>query len=796
MNPKYAARTVFRLLAVPLIIGLAVSCFSDSGTDEKEEEETSGNRFEFIRDEEVPTRAGTRETQENETVELPSPDGDALTPEQVKILEKNGRKPKKNNAGRPSVTPFYEDFIVLDADEKVTASLVFNSAPVLDVLPAFADLLSFNFVADPDLKGTVTLNLNSAMTKRELWNTFERLLFLSGAGVSVSDSVLRIMPLAKLAQQPDLAVSDGADSEVCYFPVKNGTAKDLAAQIKPFLGKDSAAMELTRPNALLVSDSRANIPKIKQLLDIIDSSGRTNWPRAVVKCRNILPSKITEELKAVLPILGFYVLETTDKAVQPGSIQISGIDRLQIIVASAATQEAITEIRDWVEMLDSAKSLDRERVFVYKVMHNKADDLLNALSVIYNVSGSSLTLDSDTGDSRTTNVNTPAANNNTRRTTTGTTTGTNRTGAVTAASGTQTDQTSNIFDNPVKIFADGVLNRLVVRTTPRTYASIKALLDRLDVVPAQVLLQVLVVEVTLSKSTEFGLELAASGQLFGENFTLGQTFSGMNPDLGTTATDGTVSGIGNTKETGLTMLLADPNNPQNKFGYIRALAGNSKVKIVSSPQVLVSSHSEAVVSIGDDFPYVKNALTDTASSTSTSSTYNTSVEYRQTGVTLTITPQITSTDLISLDVLQELSSVTANTITKLDSPVFPTRSIKTKMTIRNGHTMVIGGLIQEEKQDNLDSIPVLIDIPIIRRLFGNTDANVKRSEILVLITGYIVSEKDRVEDMIRRYNSAIKALNDFDYTLGDRPGANTHPSAFDGRDMGLRNRNSSGKSKK
>jgi general secretion pathway protein D len=93
------------------------------------------------------------------------------------------------------------------------------------------------------------------------------------------------------------------------------------------------------------------------------------------------------------------------------------------------------------------------------------------------------------------------------------------------------------------------------------------------------------------------------------------------------------------------------------------------------------------------------------------------------------------------------------------------------MTIANGQTMVIGGLIQEKNDDNLSSLPLINKIPILNRLFGNTSANVERTEILMLITGYIVNEHSPVEEMIKRYNDAIKAINDFDSKLGDRPNA-------------------------
>ena len=703
---------------------------------------TGENRFDFLRHEENISAPAERETMEQELVKAKLDEGDELSDERFKLL--TGAAKTENTPARGDDSErFYEDFILTNADEELPVSLVFNSAPLLDVLPAFADVLGFNFLADSDLKNVVTLNLNSTMTRRELWDTFDKMLYLSGAGVMVDvDGLLRVMPLSKLAMQPDARMAHNGNGEVYYYALKNTTAKDVLNQLKPFLGRDSVVVELTQPNAILLSDDRNNMPKIKQLLEIIDQSRRGNWPCAIIKCRNVLPSKLTEELQSVLPVLGFSVVRTTDTTNgnvddTSGAILLAGIDRLQIVVASAATEEAIREIRDWVEILDSSDSIDQERIFVYKVAHNKATQLTEALSVIFDTQGSTLTVDTS-GDDRTSQVN---SNYNSRA---GSSSDTD--------TNLKTDRNSNVFDTPVKVFADGVLNRLVVRTTPRAYASVKALLDRLDVVPAQVLLQVLVVEVTLNKSTEFGLEFSYADDGGNAGTLLGTNYSSLNP-------------YGDTPDDGFRFLINDPDDPEKKFGYIKALAGNNALKVISSPQLVVSSHTEAQISVGSQVPVISSAITNTSSEGSLIQNYN----YQDTGIILTITPEITSTDLIALEVVQTLSTAMTNTISKsIDSPIIQERTLQTSMTIANGRTMILGGLIQEQKSDDLETIPIIGDIPILNRLFGNTSSSTERTEILVMITGYVVDEKSPVEDMIKRYNDAIKALNEFENTMGDR----------------------------
>ena len=146
-----------------------------------------------------------------------------------------------------------------------------------------------------------------------------------------------------------------------------------------------------------------------------------------------------------------------------------------------------------------------------------------------------------------------------------------------------------------------------------------------------------------------------------------------------------------------------------------------------------------------------------------------SYDYKDTGIILTLTPQITSTDQISLEIKQEVSEAVKNTITSAeDTPVINQRVLETAMTINNGRTMIIGGLIQEKSSDTLQSIPVIADIPFLRRLFGNTARSVERTEMLVLVTGYIINEKSPVEDMVKRYNNAVKALSIFEGDIDEQ----------------------------
>ena len=459
------------------------------------------------------------------------------------------------------------------------------------------------------------------------------------------------------------------------------------------------------------------------------------------------PSAIAQELSEVLPVLGFPVVLATDKTEVPGAVQLTGVDRIQILAVTAATEEAIKEVRNWISILDNADSSTQERMYVYKVTHDKAEYLAQALSVIFSTQGTSLTVDTSFNRSNSTSEQTRTSQITTQQTRNqNTNTNSQNRYSTNNQSNTELDLVSNVFNTPVRLFADGVQNRLVIRTTPRTYAMIKALLDRLDVVPAQVLFQILIVEITLTDSNEFGLQFNNVSYGGGTGVSTGTNFNDI--------------GMNDSTSEGFKLGIFDKDNPEENFGYLRALAGRDNIKVISSPQLLVTSNTTAKIQVGQDVPILTQDLT-----TSDSATGNVtrSYTYEETGIILSLIPQVTSTDLISMQIEQKVSEAIKNTITSAtDTPVISTRVLNTAMTIANGKTMVIGGMIQEKNNDRLQSVPIIADIPFLRRFFGNTNQSVERTELLVLVTGYIVNGKSPVEEMIRRYNSSVKALSLFE----------------------------------
>lgn len=282
-------------------------------------------------------------------------------------------------------------------------------------------------------------------------------------------------------------------------------------------------------------------------------------------------------------------------------------------------------------------------------------------------------------------------------------------------------------------------NSLIIRTAPPNFPLLRETIQALDTRPPQVLLEVAVAEITLGRGEEFGVDWVAKG---------GSTTARLgNPDV------------------------ADSVNPLGDFivkvvslervdvrALLRALASRSDVKVLSTPQVLAVNNREARILVGNKVPFVASTRlgNDVA--------IDRSVQYQNVGTNLIIVPTINSDDYVSVEVLQEVSTLTTQTIqAALNAPVISTREAATHAIIRNGQTVVIGGLIGNSTEVRDSGVPFLKDLPLIGFLFKRSSRNRSRTELAIFVTPYIVrtdSEADAIRDRVRSRMDSIGTAAD------------------------------------
>ncbi|NOY82156.1 MAG: hypothetical protein GXP31_14255 [Kiritimatiellaeota bacterium] len=651
--------------------------------------------------------------------------------------------PERNTAGTPEVKiGEYPDKLikgVQDPDKKIPVQLNFDASPLTEVVEMFSALLTFDYLIDPSLKGAVTMTVDTEMTAREAWELFEHILWLSGAYASRNPGFIHIMPFSKMPQERRLLTprQPQANVEVAFVPIYNTKSSEIAGLIKPFLTDGATATDIPRLNSLLIVEAPANMAKLRELILRLDAKGEAEWPQVCIPCHQVDVETILEELKALLPVLG---LPVSDKPESGGAIKLAALPRLQVIVASAALKEVLDEVERWVRLLDKENTAEQENIFFYNVKHSTADHLNEALGVFFNTSGSTTSKPSQTKSISA--KGTPNASR-TRRT------ASSRTPIRNRKSSQQQGQPTTIFDTPLMVYADTEQNRLTIRTTPRAYAMVEALLKRLDIPPRQVMIQAVIAEITLNKSTEFGFTYAARKRLR----------EGSDTDFKAAIVNTAVAAtplVGNV-DNGAAFLF---KKSDDELAFIKAVAGDTNVRVLSAPQVLATSDQEAVINVGNKVPIITGDYTNTASTSATTGSTYRSIQYEDTGIILTVTPHITAGNEIKIEAKQEVSDAVKTESSGIDSPTIQRRTIETTLVLPDGGTALLGGLIRTRSDKSRNGVPVLMDLPGVGFLFRTNATVSQRTELLILISANIVESETATDRLARRYQTALEEIRE------------------------------------
>ena len=265
---------------------------------------------------------------------------------------------------------------------------------------------------------------------------------------------------------------------------------------------------------------------------------------------------------------------------------------------------------------------------------------------------------------------------------------------------------------PTAIVPDEPMNSLVVRTAPENIASIEETIRKLDVRPLQVLIEVTIAEITLDESTQFGVDFL---------FTPTRIFDDDDARAEIELDDPTPP------DGGLRVRVLDAGDVD---ATLRALAADSRVNVLSTPRILSVNNKEARILVGSEVPFVQFQRSTIAESV------DRVVQFRNVGLELTVTPRINPDRYVTMDLLQQVSSLTADVL--FDAPIITTREAETSLVVGDRQTVVLGGLIEDRQEKRKSGIPILKDIPILGWLFGSTDTRTVKTELVITLTPYIV----------------------------------------------------------
>ena len=640
-------------------------------------------------------------------------------------------------------------------DKKVKVNLQMENVPIITAVVAFSDpdVLNFEYIVDPGVKGTVQadIQLEDQLTKYDAWKLFEEVLYMGGAYATVDPgNIIRIMPFTKMPKEKRLLIKGNPKGNVTVevIEILNTPAAEIIATLKPFMTDGASASIITKSNAILLVETPENVEKLRALVKLLDNEGEAGWPQMAYQCKDIDSATILAEMQNLLPILGFSIAQGT--TADPSGVKITSIDRLNVLAFSAPTKEVLNEIAKWVQTFDSADSGEQERLYSYPVKHGVSTDLVDALTTFFpnttaggnssqtSSGGSSSSSRAGTGSNSRGGVSAQQLNRQPTGTAQNRNTAARRPTGSSQANG---DEPLTLFDMPLTVFEDSRRNKLVLRATPRVFSMAKAILTHLDAPAMQVMIQVTAVEIDISEALQYGFEYAAN-DLFGDQ--IGQV--GVGNSITGEATFDTAGGV----TPGISALLSTAG-VDNEFAFAQAVAGDANTQLLFCPQILTMNGQEAEINIGQEVPIRLGSST-------TDGTVQDNIEYRDTGVILTVTPQISADRNVNLVISTEISSIAedADSGSDIDSPVINQNTIRTQLTAVNNETILLGGIIQKSDSNRNSGVPYLREIPYLGVLFSGTEESMRKKELVLFVKATVVDSRSDYEKMIDRYKKALE----------------------------------------
>lgn len=459
-----------------------------------------------------------------------------------------------------------------------------------------------------------------------------------------------------------------------------------------------------------------------------------------------------------------------------GALRIMPIQRLNSILVVTPRAAYLEEARRWIEKLDQPSDNGAEpQLYIYRVQNGNARHLASVLSGIFGGVGAGAQGATGVapGLSSTVGATQSQYGNNA---------GFGGAGAFGGAGGSfgsgfggsslgRTGFGSNTFPQQnrlnqmgsqppataqlgsVRVMSDDLNNTILVWATKAEFDKIESTLKRLDLPPTQVLIEASIIEVTLNDDLNYGLQWAFSGSPGGGYQGAGQLgVGGVKPSTGSLAA---------TTTKGFNYSLV------NSAGQIRvalsALASKTQVKMISNPSLMVLDNHLAMMVVGNQVP-VQSSTTDYINN---SNAITSTIQYRDTGVNLAVTPSVNAGNLVTMQIDQTVTDTADSTSSTANSqPIFLQRQISSKVAVRSGESIVLGGLIKDSQTQGKSGVPLLQDLPLVGNLFGSNTRGGNRTELLVIITPKVVRTDPEIREVSEELRDRLRGLSELGAARG------------------------------
>lgn len=580
------------------------------------------------------------------------------------------------------------------------------------------DLLRLRYTIDPSVNAKINLVSAAPVARASVLDLFEKALRAANLALVPQGKGYQITATNSAGAIGTIGAGQtGYGTEIVNLQFVN--AEELKRLLDSLLPGTVSSIDSTR-NTMVVAGTTGQRAAVRDILKQFDVNWLRNMSFALFVPQRTDARLITPELDKLI---------NDANAPTRGLVRLISMEKLNGILAISAQPQYLEDVRRWVDILDREGQNNERRLFVYTVQNGRARDLATTLNAAFGLSG----------QSGATTASDPFASDKPDASNTGSGNTAARGPRTPAASAADSEATKGEGELSVTISADEVNNAIVVFANPRDYAVVEEALRKLDVMPFQVMIEAAITEVTLTDNLKYGLQW---------NFA-----SGVNSFV---LSDGTVSQDVANPSPGFSFFFSGNNDIQ---GTLNALEKRTNVKVISAPKLLVLNNQTAALQVGDQVPITTQ--TATGITTGNNGSIVNSVEYKDTGVILKVTPRVNSSGLVLLDIAQEVSDVTTNTTSSISSPVISTRRISTSIAAQDGQVIALGGMFRNSKTFGKSGVPLLSRIPVVGALFGTNIDTQNRTELLVILKAHVLRSADDGRAITEELRAKLRTLEPF-----------------------------------
>jgi general secretion pathway protein D len=614
-------------------------------------------------------------------------------------------------------------------------TLDFTDADIQDVVRAIlGDMLKVPYVIDPAVAGKITLKTGTPIGLDAVLPALEAALRANGAAIVQGNGIYTIVPLAD-AQKRGAGISMGGAGEPGYgteiVSLNFITASEMQKILEPLVPPGANLRIDEKRNLLFLSGSAPERAAMRDTVALFDVNYLRGMSFAMIQPQHVDVGTLAAELEKIFN-------ETSSPIA--GLVRMIPITRINSLLVVSSRPTYLSEIGRWVTRLDVVPTTPGRQLYYYKLQNVRAGDIAQTLAKLYGNAAAAPTPARETAGAHAAPQELPAPSMQTG----------GLIGSMTAPSADTAAPSGESIsigggDGP-QIVTDEGNNALIIRADAADYESIMKIVREMDVAPDQVMIETSIIEVTLNDQLKYGVEwyFKNGSQTFAQAAT------------GTPATS--FPGFGYT----LTM--------PNVQVALSALGTLTNVTVLSSPKLLTLDNKPATIEVGDEVPIITQT---SVSTNSPNAPLISTVDQRDTGVILSVTPRIGNSGIVFLDVSQEVSDVIPTTTSGIDSPTIQQRRLKSTVAIADGTTVALGGFIRRSDSGGNSGLPYLKDIPIIGGLFGEQNNTRDRTELLIFLTPHVIRSVPAAaaitDDLKKSLDDLRAAAEHFDTNKNDIP---------------------------